>query len=198
MSRKPLSWRREDVSRPPGDQPWIWHQAELLRSPAWRARSLYCVRLIEFLLLEHMAHAGTENGNLAAPYDQLVRFGLGRRYIRPAIEEAEALRLIEVRRGGKRGLVEHAMNRYRLTFYATRVVPETGHPYWVAPGDEWRHVTAEQAADVERRQRGERQARKQKSSSPVVNSVSSPVVNSIGSPVVNSASGRRKESRGQG
>lgn len=148
MSRKPASFRREDVNRPPADQPWCWISAELLNSPAWRARSINCIRLIEFLMREHMQHAGMENGNLAAPYDQLQAFGIGRRLIRPAIEEAEALRLIEVRRGGKRNAVEDHVSRYRLTFYATRIKPPDGKPYWQAATDEWKAVTAPMAAEI--------------------------------------------------
>lgn len=146
MSRKPTSYRLGDVNRPPEDQPWCWLSAELLTSPAWRARSVNCARLIEFLMLEHMAHAGTENGNLAAPYDQLQAFGIGRRLIRPAIEEAEGLRLLEVRRGGKRNSVEDHISRYRLTFYATRVHRSGQKPYWQAPTNEWKTVTPGAAA----------------------------------------------------
>lgn len=146
MSRKPASFRLKDVNSPP--EPFVWISAELNVSPAWRARSINCVRLIEFLQKEHMAHGGKENGNLAAPYDQLQAWGIGRRLIRPTIEEAEALGLIAVRRGGKRNAVEDHVSRYRLTFYPSRIVPVDGLPHWEAPTDEWKRITPEMAEEA--------------------------------------------------
>src|SRR5215472_6540411 len=43
---------------------WVPHSAELIASPAWRARSLHVVRLLDRIELEHCAHAGRENGYL--------------------------------------------------------------------------------------------------------------------------------------
>lgn len=151
MANKPASFRHKDVNSPP--EPFVWISAELLVSPAWRAKSINCMRLIEFLMREHMAHGGKENGNLAAPYDQLQAWGIGRRLIRPAIEEAEALRLIEVRRGGKRNAVEDHVSRYRLTFYPSHVRPPPGQglPHWQAATDEWKHVTSAMAEEATRR-----------------------------------------------
>ena len=100
---------------PPKGEPWVWLLTELLASPAWRFRSVNTARLIDFLLIEHMNHAATENGNLLATYEQLVAFGFSRRKISSAIEEAERLGLIRCRRGGKR-----RPSTYRLTFYTSR------------------------------------------------------------------------------
>jgi len=89
-----------------------------------------------------MSHAGRENGNLVAPYQQLEEFGLWRRFIPSAIREGEALRLISVHRGGKKNLVADHMNRYRLTF-----LPEkrrdivTSSNYYVAATDDWKKTT---------------------------------------------------------
>ena len=47
---------------PPKGEPWAWLTRELLCSPAWRAQGPNCRRLIDFLLIEHTNHAGTENG----------------------------------------------------------------------------------------------------------------------------------------
>ena len=160
----------ENVNRPPSDQPFVWHQAELLRSPAWRARSINTVRFVEFLLVEHMAHSGQENGLLLAPYDQLEAWGIGRRFISDTIDEAEALGLVAVARGGKKGLVKNHLSRYRLTFYATQIRPEDGSArYWIEPTDEWRRLktladieTAVTAARADRgKQRSDRKNRKQ-------------------------------------
>lgn len=138
--------RQKDVTRPPEGQPWIWHQLDLLQSPAWRGRSINCIRLIEFLLIEHMGHGGMENGRLAAPYNHLVAFGITRRLIPGAISEAEERGLIDVDRGGRRGTVYNDVSRYRLTFYATRTKDAgTGWWTWIAPTDEWRRYGTEEA-----------------------------------------------------
>ena len=93
--------RAARAHRPPKDEPWVWLTRELVSSPAWRSRSINCARLIDFLMVEHKNHAGTENGNLMATYDQLVPWGLTRSEIRAAIDEAEFLGLVRFERGGR-------------------------------------------------------------------------------------------------
>src|SRR5690242_17325171 len=98
-----ISFKEKHINRPPRGQPWVWHTAELMASAAWRGRSINCRRFIERLELEHMAHAGKENGRLGVSYDQFVEFGIGRRFIDDVIKEAEDRGLIEVTfRGFKR------------------------------------------------------------------------------------------------
>ncbi len=91
---------------------------DMLASPAMRALSLTGRRLLDFLLIENMNHAGTDNGALLATKDQLMAFGLSRRLIAPAVRELVFLGLVRVERGRlTRGGVK-APNLYRLTFYA--------------------------------------------------------------------------------
>jgi hypothetical protein len=111
-----LSGRLAKLKRPPKGEPWIWLTRELIESPAWRLRSINCTRLLDFLLVEHMNHAGTENGNLMATHDQLNLWGAGRRHIRPAIEEAIFLGLLKYERGG-RWANTNQPSRFRLTFF---------------------------------------------------------------------------------
>src|SRR5205823_12969455 len=73
------------AGRPPDGEPWVWHTLALLSSPPWCGMSINCHRLILFLEIEHLQHGGNENGSLLAPYAQLVRFGIGRRFIAGAI-----------------------------------------------------------------------------------------------------------------
>ena len=101
---------------PPKGEPWVWHSHELVCSPAWRLRSIHCVRLIDFLEVEHMHHAGTENGNLIATYDQLEAWGIGRQYIKRAIEEAVFLGLVRHIPGG-RWVNVNFPSRFGLTYY---------------------------------------------------------------------------------
>ncbi len=102
----------------PANEPWVWLTRELLASPAWRAQSINCRRLIDFLLVDHANHAGTENGNLMAPYDQLVESGASRSEICNAVDEAKFLGLLWVNRGG-RWAGTNQPSTYQLTFLPT-------------------------------------------------------------------------------
>lgn len=159
---------RDKINGPPNGEPWVWLSRELLASPPWQCRSPNCTRLLEFLLLEHMAHGGNENGNLLATYDQLEDFGIGRRLISPAIKEAERLGLVKVKRGGRKGWVETAITSFTLTFFAIRHRDERGIYHWTEPTNDWKRVKPPEA--WERRQkaiaRRAEQRKKQKTGSP--------------------------------
>src|SRR3546814_2347013 len=102
---------------PPKDEPWAWLSRELGESEAWRGRSIHCEKLMDFLLLDHMANAGRENGRLMATYDHLAAFGISRRKIRGAIREAEQRGLIHVEHGGRWNMTNKP-SLFLLTFYA--------------------------------------------------------------------------------
>ena len=127
--------RAGKAHRPPKDEPWVWLTRELLVSPAWRHQSVNTARLIAFLLIEHMNHAGTENGNLKATHEQLRIYGLGANSIRDAIEEAEFLGLVRFKRGG-RWAGSNQPTQFRLTFQPDR----DGNP----PMNEWKRRTEEE------------------------------------------------------
>ena len=130
--------RRGKRLGPPKDEPWVWLPRELLTSPSWQSQSINCRRLIDALLIDHMNHAGTENGNLVATYDQLMVSGASRRFIRAAIDEAEYLGLIRSERGG-RWAGSNQPSRYRLTFLPDRDnSPET---------NDWKRRTTSQISD---------------------------------------------------
>lgn len=129
--------RYKKINGPPKDEPWVWMTVELFASPAWKALSINGRRLVEFLIVEHGNQGGRENGNLHAPYDQLVPWGLSRRLIRKATMEAEFLGLLRVERGG-RWAGTNVPSTYRLTFYADR----DGNP----PTNGWKGKTAEAIA----------------------------------------------------
>ena len=96
--RKANSWETK-VFGPPRDELWTWQTCELQRSPAWRLAGIHARRLVDCLQVEHRDHAGRENGNLKAPYDQLEAHGIPRRCIHDAIDEAVWLGLIRCKRG---------------------------------------------------------------------------------------------------
>ena len=106
---------------PPPGKPWTWLPCDLMASDAWRGMSYPCRRLIDFLMIEHCNHAGRENGNLQATYEQLSRNGISRKRIAGAIREAVERGLVEVtQRGGLYGLNSNrTTSRYRLTWIGT-------------------------------------------------------------------------------
>ena len=124
---------------PPKGEPWAWYTSELMTSDAWRLRSRNCALLIDWMVIKHRNHAGLENGRLKATYDALEAYGVRRRSIRAAIEEAKFLGLVRVTfHGGRWGLTNSA-SQYRLTFYVTI---EEGV---VCPAsNEWKIKTAKQ------------------------------------------------------
>ena len=133
-----LSSRAGKLRRPPKGEAWAWITRDMLASPSMRALSLTGRRLLDFLLIENMNHAGTENGALMATKDQLMAFGLSRRLIADAIRENVFLGLVRVERGRlTRGGVK-APNLIRLTFYADK----DGSP----ATNEWKGATDEAIA----------------------------------------------------
>lgn len=97
-----VTGRRGKLMKPPKGEPWCWLTRELLTSAAWRSLRINGRRFIDFLMLEHMAHAGTENGRLKATYAQLNAFGIPKVKINEAIAEVEGVGLVECKRGGQR------------------------------------------------------------------------------------------------
>lgn len=124
------------VHRPPKGEPWVWLTRKLVSSDAWRARSHNTVKFIDFLCVDHMNHAGTENGALQATYDQLRNFGLSANCIRDAVEEAVFLGLARVEFLGGRWGGTNRPSRYRLTF-----LPDRQNNL---PTNEWKRLTQEQ------------------------------------------------------
>lgn len=122
--------------RPPNGESWIWETGELLNSCAWRAMSTNARRLIDRLLIEHMNHAGTENGNLIVTYDDFVEYGLSRDCIKDAIDETVFLGLIRVVEHGGRWAGNNRPSKYRLSWIGDK----DGSPW----SNEWKGVTPEQ------------------------------------------------------
>lgn len=80
---------------------WVPHRLEMLVSPAWRARPIAVMRIIERLEEEHLRHGGTQNGKLYVSFLQFQNAGVSKRVIKPALECAAALGLIEVIKEGE-------------------------------------------------------------------------------------------------
>jgi hypothetical protein len=124
----------------------------MLLSPAFREASTNCRRFISALEVENMNHAGTENGNLVMPYNQLERWWrIPRRLIRRSIDEAIDRGLIEERRGLRLWYGKTMPNRFRLTFRATR---EGSPPQWKLSTNEWRRYRAPEDENVSKGSEG--------------------------------------------
>jgi hypothetical protein len=93
---------REARNRPPPDEPWVWFTREMLESEAWCSCSIAERRVLDRVMIEHMAHAGTENGNLAVTYSDFVKFGIRRQSVPGAIRAAAAKGLLIVTAKGRR------------------------------------------------------------------------------------------------
>jgi hypothetical protein len=153
------SARREN--RPPADMPWIWLTREMLESPTWQALGIHERRVLERVMLEHMAHAGTENGNLVVTYRDFREYGVRDKSIKTAITAVEALGWIQIVVQGKASFEgQRYPSRYALTWLPQ---PSLGKP----ATNRWREIKTAAAAQavlrgaIERREaeRNERAAR---------------------------------------
>lgn len=113
---------------------------ELLRSPAYRARSWTAARVLDAIMTEHCEHGGYENGQLIVPYDTICRLGVVRRKVGPALSELEALGLIRVERGRRSFGAHLAPNIYRLTWLGT--------PDGTPATNEWRAIASADDAEA--------------------------------------------------
>ena len=100
-ARRKYSQRKRGRNKPPKDEPWVWETQGLLTSDAWQCLSVNARKVVDRVLVEHMAHAGFENGNLMVTHEDFVRYGVTRRLVTQSIDEAEFLGLLKAKRGGK-------------------------------------------------------------------------------------------------
>jgi hypothetical protein len=142
----------------------------MLRSMTYQALSIHARRILDFLLIELGHHAGHENGQLAATYRQLQRFGLTTADIRKGFAELELTGFVRLTEQGLRQAGGGAPSRYALTWRATMV----GTPEAKPATNDWQDVLArigrEGVGDVRQARRwlkealGERSRRKAKGS----------------------------------
>jgi hypothetical protein len=112
--------------------PYFPHRLAMIESPAWKALSLVARRCLDRIEIEHMQHAGKENGQLPVTYDHFVEHGIGRRFVAPGLRELEALGFIQVTEQGVAGNAEHrAPNKFRLTYVNAGRMRAT---------DEWKRI----------------------------------------------------------
>jgi len=71
----------------------------LIESDAWRSLGINARRFLDFLMVEHMRHAGRKNGQLLAPRRQLEAAGIGAHFVSAAIEDTVDRGLVLMKRG---------------------------------------------------------------------------------------------------
>ena len=120
--------------------PFVPHTRTMLESPAWRALSINARRLLDRIELEHLAHGGLENGALPVTHTDFIAYGLSRRMVTPAIQEAERLGFIRYKRGGRYG-GERKPSTFRLTYLGAANSKAT---------NEWEKLTETEIAQIEK------------------------------------------------
>jgi hypothetical protein len=124
-------------NRPPKGEAWFWMTRELLLSAAWRELGINGRRFVEFLITDHLAHAGQNNGKIKAPHRDLAQIGVARRFAADAIREAEEHGLVDCIRGGMRVATSYALTWLPLS---------DGTP----ASNRWRTYSAKKEAPVQR------------------------------------------------
>jgi hypothetical protein len=130
---------RKRLNAPPANQPWGWFSFELLESAAMRSLSVNGRRVLDRIRLEHMAHAGLENGRLKVTWDDFVKFGVGRRFIAGALAEVIMAGIVAITQPGRKawGKDPGDPTQYRLTYLP---VAEPGD--FRPPTNEWKSFSA--------------------------------------------------------
>jgi hypothetical protein len=148
------------------DGPFVPHTREMLVSPAWGALTLNDRKVIDRLCIEHMAHAGTENGNLKCTWVDFESYGIRRKSIAQAIRRVEALGFIETMERGRIAKGEFRFPAlYRLTF-VTGNLPAT---------NEWQRIkTREEAKAIAKKAAREGKNKKPGAKTPPLPGAESP------------------------
>jgi hypothetical protein len=95
--------KKKRSNNPPEGESWIWLTREMMFSDAWRLMTINERKALDRILLEHMAHAGTENGDLIVTHSDFIEYGVTPRYVADAIAGLEYLGFIKrTFRGGCR------------------------------------------------------------------------------------------------
>lgn len=152
-NRDGSSWRkiskkeRPKLAAVPQGVSWCALSEPMLGSAAWWALEPASMKILFRLLLEHLRHAGHENGRLPCTFADFERAGVRRGTIAGAIAELEALGFVEcVLRGRPRfGGYPGSPSQFRLTFYGVA----TASGSVIAPTHEWkRHTNVDTARTI--------------------------------------------------
>jgi len=117
-NRRPKPGRTLGLGPPEGQQ-WAWMTSTMMGALTFRALSIAARRILDRLHVEHMAHAGMENGALVVTYDQFEEWGVTRDDIRRGLEELYVTGFVEQTRQGFRVASSKTPSLYALTWLPT-------------------------------------------------------------------------------
>ena len=142
------------ANRPPEGMPWVWLSEEMLSSPAMRSLNAAALQTLFRLMLEHMAHGGTENGNLICTHKDITAHGVRHSSIADAIRHLEYMGLIRVKKG-RFFKGERTPSRYRLTWLPTREGQSS-----IPATNEWKAIADKLVTAFERQKRDEAKSKR--------------------------------------
>lgn len=147
-SARPTKTRRGSIT-----EQFVPLVISLLESDALASLSLAARRCLDRLLIEHMHHAGKENGRLKVTYEDFAAFGVRRASIAAALRELEDTKLIVVVERGRGGNREYRKATvFRITFLLTPEYEAT---------DDWRKYERVQPRDIDSRRENASESRRE-------------------------------------
>jgi hypothetical protein len=109
---------KDKLNAPPHGLAWCWLTQEIMESGAFRALSINGRRALDRIMIEHMRHAGQENGRLKVTWDDFVKFGISRRLVGHALGEVISAGMVAIEIPGRR--IRYGQpgdpTQYRLTW----------------------------------------------------------------------------------
>jgi hypothetical protein len=108
-------------------RPFVFVPVEVMESPEWCGLSINARRIMDRVPVENQRHNRMANGALRVSYDQFVKHGVGRRFVKTALDELVAAGFLIVTCGKRRGSLRPP-NIYRITFLGTIDGPQISRP----------------------------------------------------------------------
>ena len=127
---------KQRLNQPPDGEPFVWFTRKMIESDAWRSLSIHARRVIDRVILEHMAHAGTENGNLAVTHADFTKFGVRKASTKIGIDQAIERGFIAITaKGRKSSGVDRWPTRYALSWLPLKdgTPPSNRWKKWATP-----------------------------------------------------------------
>ena len=136
------SFKPSKVREIPKGTPFVMLSAPALSALLERPPSRRGFQMLLRLALEHLAHAGAENGHLVVTHRQFTKEArISDRFVGPTKEELIELGWLVVEHDGRyRGGAKRDPNRYRLTCFKSKSDAATGAPVYFEPTHEWQDV----------------------------------------------------------
>jgi hypothetical protein len=134
---------KDKLNAPPHGLAWSWLTQEIMESGAFRSLSINGRRVLDRIMVEHMKHAGQENGRLKVTWCDFVKYGIGRRFVSQALGEVICTGLIAIEIPGSRIRSGQPGDptQYRLTW-----LPVAEPNNFRSPTNDWKRFSDDVAA----------------------------------------------------